>query len=118
MKLTHAMLLLGCVSSFAYAALPSSIKICDDGDEWPPFSYYQRDDGTKTKQVVGYSVDYIQSILDKQKVAFSLELLPWKRCLADVKEGARAMLLSASRTPEREKDYLISKPYYAMTGIY
>jgi len=33
-----------------------TISICDDGAEWPPYTYYKRVDGKKSKEIIGFSV--------------------------------------------------------------
>lgn len=93
--------------------LPSSVRICDDANEWPPYSFAERRDGKATGQLSGYSVELVRLILERRGISHAIDLLPWKRCLMEVKEGARyQMLLNASATAERERDYLLSMPYH------
>ena len=95
------------------------IHICDDGGEWAPFTYFMRNNGVKTKKIVGYSVDVIQQIFSKYKISYTLKLLPWKRCLSGVEKGTKYdMLLSASKNREREKKFVISESYYVTTPHY
>lgn len=97
----------------AYALDSSMVQICDDGDEWPPFTYYQRVEGKPSRTITGFSVDVIRSILNKHRIPFSITLLPWKRCLGSVENGETyAMALSVSKNPDREKRYLFSTAYY------
>jgi len=96
-----------------------TVYICDDGAEWPPYSYYQRIDGAPTESVVGFSVDVIQRIFAEREIPWQLSLIPWKRCLREVAEGKHYhMLLSAGRNPERNRTYLFSEPYYHMHTSY
>lgn len=89
------------------------VPICDDAGEWPPFTYLKRVDGKTTHQVVGFSVDVISNILKANNISFSIELLPWKRCLSEVERGKRSlMLLNASYNQARTKHFLYSKPIY------
>jgi polar amino acid transport system substrate-binding protein len=93
----------------------TTVYICDDGAEWPPYTYYQRVDGQVTDTIVGFSVDVIDRIFKNEGVPYHLDLLPWKRCMAEVAEGKRYhMFLSGGRNPERERTYHISEPYYRM----
>jgi polar amino acid transport system substrate-binding protein len=93
----------------------TTVFICDDGAEWPPYSYYQRVDGRPTDTIIGFSVDVIDRIFDKRGVPYRLTLLPWKRCMVEVAEGKNFhMFLSGGRNPERERTYHISAPYYQM----
>ncbi|MBB2483792.1 amino acid ABC transporter substrate-binding protein [Mitsuaria sp. WAJ17] len=94
-------------------AAPSTVRICDDANEWPPYTFAERREGQPTGQLLGYSVELIRLILERRGVSFAIELLPWKRCLMEVRDGTRyQMLLNASATPERERDYLISSAYH------
>ena len=94
-------------------AAPSTVRICDDANEWPPYTYTERRDGQPTGQLMGYSVELVRTILERRGVSYAIELLPWKRCLMEVRDGARfQMLLNASATPERERDYLLSTAYH------
>ncbi|MET1079491.1 MAG: transporter substrate-binding domain-containing protein [Pseudomonas sp.] len=97
----------------AHADAEPLVRICDDAAEWPPYSYYLREQGQKTDRLSGYSVDVITRILNKHSIPFQIVLLPWKRCLAYLEQGDKyLMALSASKNPERETLYLFSTPYY------
>jgi polar amino acid transport system substrate-binding protein len=100
------------------AALPSVIGVCDDGAEWPPYTYFKRVNGTKTNTLIGFSVEYLQRVLERKGLHFTLDLIPWKRCMAEVVSGHYAMLLNASLNDERARDYLVTQPYYALTLVY
>lgn len=103
------------------ATAPSgiSVAICDDENEWPPYSYYQRVDGKKTTQVVGFAVDVIQDIFNRNGVDYSIDLIPWSRCLAVSTLGRDyAMVFNLSYNSERAKSYLLSRPYYTTTSHY
>ena len=94
------------------------IAVCDGGEEWPPYTYYKRSLGIKTNELVGYAVEYLQRVLARKNLRFSLELIPWKRCMAMVDSGQYDMLLNASNNDERDRTFLVSKPYYALTLVY
>jgi polar amino acid transport system substrate-binding protein len=106
------------VARLGHAALPTEIAVCDDDAEWPPYTYFERVNGVKSNKLTGFSVDYLQRILARKGLHFTLELLPWQRCMAEVNEGRYAMLLNASTNDERVKTFLVSKPYYALTLVY
>ena len=94
-------------------AAPSTVRICDDANEWPPYTFAERRNRQATGRLTGYSVELVQLILERRGISHAIELLPWKRCLMEVKEGTRyQMLLNAAATPERERDYLLSLPYH------
>lgn len=96
-----------------------SIAICDDENEWPPYSYYQRVEGRKTTNVVGFAVDVIHDIFVRRGVAYSIDLIPWPRCLAVSMLGKEyGMVINMSHNAERAKTFLFSRPYYATTSYY
>ncbi|WP_434658213.1 substrate-binding periplasmic protein [Chromobacterium violaceum] len=91
----------------------SPVRICDDGDEWPPYTYYRRTNGEPTAEITGFSVEVIGAILGKHGIPFTIALPPWKRCLASIEAGENyVMALSASKNPDRERRFLFSMPYY------
>ncbi len=96
------------------------INICDDGAEWPPYTYYERtESGEKTDRLKGFSVELIQRILDKEGISFEIKLVPWKRCLKCVKEGRSfQMALNASFSKERQANYHMTRPFYHTTNYY
>lgn len=90
-----------------------TIRIVDDGDEWPPYSYYERVDGKPTKKVIGFSIDVITEIFSTYDLTYTVELLPWKRALNELETGENYdMVLSATITPERLEKFYLSEPYY------
>ncbi|MEH6629718.1 MAG: transporter substrate-binding domain-containing protein [Halopseudomonas aestusnigri] len=89
------------------------VHICDDGAEWPPFTYYERENGVKTSILIGYSVDIIREIFNKHNVEFDLKIVPWKRCQVEVEHGKRyQMFLSGVFSAERNKKYHVTQIYY------
>lgn len=98
---------------------PLNISICDDENEWPPYSYFQRVNGKKTDHLTGYAVAVIDEIFTNRQVAYKIDMIPWPRCLAVVNLGKQyAMVLNMSHNPERAKNFLFSRPYYATTAYY
>ena len=109
----------------AHSALPArqtaplTVAICDDENEWPPYSYFQRADGKKTETLAGYAVAVIGEIFARQGVSFKIDMIPWPRCVAVSTMGKQyAMVLNLSHNTEREKIFLFSRPYYATTAYY
>lgn len=101
------------------AADLSVVHICDDIGEWPPYSYYKRVNGEKTTEVTGYAVDVAQEILSQHDLSFTVELLPWKRCLDGVEAGQEyQMVFNASYNEERAQKYYISDQFYVMNSYY
>ena len=88
------------------------VRACDDTNEWPPYTY-RRASSDGGFEVAGFSVDLLRQILARHRMTLTVELLPWKRCLEEVRHGKRfALLLNAARTPQRESAYWFSPAYY------
>lgn len=113
--------LLGHADALAEAAPAGAytVAICDDENEWPPYSYYRRVDGRKTAEVTGYAVSVLKEIFERRRVAYTIDLIPWPRCLAVSILGKQyGMVLNMSYNAERAKSFLFSRPYYSTTAYY
>ncbi|HRE19370.1 MAG TPA: transporter substrate-binding domain-containing protein [Rhodocyclaceae bacterium] len=106
------------IPAAACAGIPNEIPVCDIGGAWPPYAYNIYINSQETDAVAGFSVDYIRTILARHQRTAHIELIPWRRCQKGVAAGNYAMLLNASLNPEREKTYLVSKPYYVVHDVY
>lgn len=98
-----------------------TVAVCDDANEWPPFTYVQRAAGASAGQasVQGFSVEVLRSILGARGIGLTVELLPWVRCLREVESGARfQMALNASASAERAQRFYLSEPVHATTPGY
>lgn len=105
----------------ADGALPKNLAlaVCDDGAEWPPFTFYQRIDGQKSKKITGSAVEVLERILGRAGIAFTIDLIPWKRCQLEIMHGGRyQMALNASYSAERDRDFRLSRAYYRLTSQY
>ena len=103
----------------AAAQTPLVISICDDDNEWPPYSYFQRKDGVKTEKLSGYAIDVIDDIFSRHRIRYEINLIPWPRCVAVSTLGTNYhMVLNMSYSPERMKNYLLSRAYYSTTTYY
>ena len=108
-----------CIEGFAMDLKGITIHIAEDGAEWPPYTYYERVNGKATNEIVGYSIDVIDTIFKKNGINYTVELLPWKRALSEVKGGKNyQLILSASYNEERAKNYYMSIPYYSTNPYY
>jgi len=103
-------------SALASAAAPwapgQTLRVCDDVNEWPPYTYFERVNGRPSERVTGFTVELLRRIADRHGVRVQVDMLPWKRCLEAVRTGEVLLLLNAIRTPERERDYWLSAPIY------
>lgn len=92
-----------------------TVKICDDLGEWPPFTYFARHKGEPTQEVQGFTVELVNKVFTEAGISYSIDLLPWKRCLAAVESGSYQMLLNATYNEEREKIFLFSDAHSYIT---
>ena len=96
-----------------------SISICDDANEWPPYIYAERIDGKKSNKIVGFSIDVIEDIFSRNRLRYTIAMVPWSRCLLEVEHGNKyQMILDITTSPEREKTYWITRPYYTTNTHY
>jgi polar amino acid transport system substrate-binding protein len=118
--------LIPCLFAYPVAALGAgaphpltSIAICDDENEWPPYSYYQRIDGKKTEVLAGFAISVIKEIFSRHGIDYKIDLIPWPRCMAVSALGKQyGMVLNLSFNEERAKTFLFSRPYYSTTAYY
>jgi len=102
-----------------------TIHICDDENEWPPFTYYQRVNGKKkTNHLTGAMTELLNEIFKKIHKKYVITLMPWKRCTALVYFYKHApvkyeMFINGTYNKERAKKYLISDPvYYTYQAVF
>jgi len=91
---------------------------CDDEAEWPPYAYLRRENGEKTNEVIGFSVDVVNEIFSAYGATFEPKLIPWKRCLNDVKTGHCDMVMNAAYSKDRADTFHISRSFYETTPYY
>lgn len=97
----------------------ATIHICDDGAEWPPYTFYKRSGGAATKELTGFAVDVVTAILQKAGMHADIKLLPWARCQNELLTGTGyQMALNASYNDTRARLYHLSRPYYRTTNYY
>ncbi len=98
---------------------PLSVSICEDENEWPPYSYFLRVNGSKSQKLVGYAIDVIDEIFTRHQITYRIEMIPWARCLAVAALGKQyQMVLNLSFSAERMRTMLYSRPYYSTTVYY
>ena len=105
------------LKSFAIPNATSHIKqlaFCDDISEWPTYNFYELKDGKKTNNLIGYSVDVLNEISTRTKIPYTLNMVPWTRCLNTVKKNSKesSLILQFSKNTKREKDFILTKSYY------
>lgn len=114
-------LLLGWASAGAHAAplAPEQvIRVCGQIAEWPPYLYFKRDLDGPSDEVIGYSAEMLRLSLERKGLRYTMDMLPWRRCLESVRLGMHDMVTDLASNPERARTYLVSKPYYAQHLVY
>jgi polar amino acid transport system substrate-binding protein len=53
-------------------------------------------------RVIGISTDMVRAILDRSGIAYTIDVLPWKRAYTEALERRDGCVYSTTRTPERE----------------
>jgi polar amino acid transport system substrate-binding protein len=96
-----------------------SVDICDDENEWPPASYLVRKDGIKTTSLAGYAIDVLDEIFEKRRVKYSIELIPWPRCMAVATMGEKyQMVVNFSYNADRIAHFYYTRAFYTTTTFY
>lgn len=93
MKILSAILLLLFLTDFTFAQQPVRLttKI------WPPYHYYD-----SNGKLIGKSVQVIECAFAELDMPFAIDVLPWKRAQAQVKEGFADGFFSASLNKKRD----------------
>ena len=96
-----------------------SVAICEDENEWPPYSYFERVGGRKTAKLTGYAVAVLHEIFTRRGVEYTIDMIPWPRCMAVATIGEQyGMVLNLSYNEQRARAFLFSRPYYSTTSYY
>jgi len=96
-----------------------TIHVCGDGAGWPPYHFYKRENGKKTKEIIGYDIEVLNSIFKKHGIKVIFNMLPWNRCL-ELTEGGHhyKIALSAAYSKERDTKFLMTRDYYKISPYY
>jgi polar amino acid transport system substrate-binding protein len=82
------------ISGAAHGDAPLTLRLATEVSA----PYSMREDG----RVIGISTDMVREILDRSGVAYSIDVLPWKRAYTQALERQDGCVYSTTRTPERE----------------
>jgi polar amino acid transport system substrate-binding protein len=81
-------------------------------EDWQPYQYMD-----SSENVTGLDIELSQAIFGNFDYQLTLEEMPWKRHLINVREGRTDLAASASKTPEREEYALFSDPYRTESAV-
>lgn len=111
-------------TSFARAA-EKPVQIClGEGNEWAPFTYWERKDGVPdTSRLTGSATTLVLDAIKKNGLSYQIRYLPWARVqqeLADYHQnGLCELTWDASYKPERAEFAFYSVPlYYTHLGFF
>ena len=91
----------------------AKIRVATDAT-WPPFEYV--DDATK--EIVGFDIDLMNAIAEKEKLDVEFVNVSWDPLLAGMAQGTYDVAISSiTITEDRKKDMLFSNPYYGAGQI-
>ncbi|MEZ6967792.1 substrate-binding periplasmic protein [Aeromonas sp. S11(2024)] len=101
------------------------VKIClGEGNEWAPFTYWERKDGVPdTSRLTGSATTLVLDALQQSGLSHQIRYLPWARVqqeLADYRQnGLCELTWDASYKPERAEFAFYSVPlYYTHLGFF
>ena len=101
------------------------VKIClGEGNEWAPFTYWERKDGVPdTRRLTGSATTQVLEALKRLGLSYKIRYLPWARVqqeLADYRQnGLCELTWDASYKPERAEYAFYSVPlYYTHLGFF
>lgn len=57
------------------------------------------------KHAAGVSTDMVRAMLDRAGIAYTIQVLPWKRAYASAVERSDGCVYATTRTPERERQF-------------
>ena len=84
------------------------IRIATDAT-WPPFEYVDE----QTKEIVGFDIDLINAIAEKEDLDIEILNVAWDPLLAGIAQCQYdAAISSVSITEDRAKEMLFSDPYF------
>ena len=106
-------------ASQAMSLKEKTIRFCAGTHEWPPYYYFKRINGKKTKEVKGFDIDLFDEIFTKNGISYSAELLSWKRCLKEAMSGNKYdVVFGGGLNDDRMANYVTTKGYYTVMPSY
>ena len=97
----------------------NTIRFCAGIHEWPPYYYLERVNGQKTQVIKGLDIELFEEVFRKNGISYSTELLPWKKCLAEVIKGDKYdVVFGVGLNASRQESYITTKGYYSVVPSY
>lgn len=111
-------ILASCLALPAMAALPHTIRACGDAAEFPPYQYFERENGRVTQRAAGFDIDLLRRIMADAGHEIQIDMLPWTRCIALAARGEFDLAMDGVKSPERERVFLFAAPHYTVTPVF
>ncbi|MGI0116173.1 substrate-binding periplasmic protein [Zooshikella sp. RANM57] len=93
-----------CLQVLAKSCLKDTLIV--GWDIYPPYGYYD-----KNKQLVGLDIAFLRAVLQQANCHYLIKMITFKRSLIELKKGNIDLMLTVSKTAEREQYAYYSPPY-------
>lgn len=91
--------IIACIALLQWSAITSAHQVRVVGEHLIPFQ------GVVDGNVEGLAIDLTRALIEQTHVDASYEIYPWARAYSDAQRFPNVLLLSVSRTPERENKF-------------
>lgn len=113
------MLNIACISTIQASGGP--VQVCDGSEEFPPYIYYERQQGKVIKDnIVGITVDLLKEISVLTGLEHEISLIPWDKCVYNSANFNRTqtfeVVTNAVFTYDRYKSFLYPAYIYQSTS--
>jgi len=98
---------------FAYAE-DRPVAACHGNGGWPPYHYLPQNSNNDSP-MIGASLDLIDAIFAKMSQSYTVEAVPWLRCLVGAKAGKYELIVDGSFNKKRTENFYFSIPLYETT---
>lgn len=99
-------------------AAPIPVRVCGGDSEWPPSSFFRRDQGVPTREVAGLSPEVLTRIFAGSGYMPVFTLQPWARCQRGVENGLIDIAMGGIYSAERAQRFFLSRAYFSLTPAY
>ena len=91
--------IIACIVLLQWPSITSAHQVRVVGEHLIPFQ------GVVDGNVEGLAIDLTRALIEQTRVDASFEIYPWARAYSDAQRFPNVLLLSVSRTPERENKF-------------
>jgi|GEM_PF-825994 len=116
-KLKNVILSIFSLPLLSFTISADTLNVCDDQNEWPPFSFFSREDGKPDKQhISGANTELLREAFKLANIEYTIHMIPWKRCLYEVYNYGESKqyeaFVNGSYNTERAERYYVSNAIY------